>query len=507
MSRISKIKLKGGRGGVPFTRKSVVRPEVFAEDASQGEELALRIESVAPGGRGLARTAEGRVVFVDLGVPGQLVRAGVIRGKSGYLEARRLEVLERAADEAVPFCAHFGLCGGCVWQEIPYARQLELKRAHILESLTRLGGFQSGSLGEDEPDLELITPPVLPSPLLRHFRGKIELVFGENSGATAPLLGFRHLGGHGALDIAACPIADARLPELLNIVRAWAGESGLRAYSREAGAPGEVRDMSAILRFLVLRTSRATGDAAAELITAPAPQASRRIKDLGDRLLAALPWLKSFTHSVRREASAVALGEEILLSLGAPRLRESLAGFVYELSPAAFFQTNPAAAEILVAEAMRLLKPESGDTIWDLYSGVGTFSFPLAGSGARVLGLEANPAAVADARHNAELNKLPGCVFLDGDTRAVLRKSLPSAVARPTAVLADPPRAGLPPEVIAALIKLKPERILLVSCHLATLARDLGVFSKTYVPRAVQGVDLFPHSAHVETLCLLTRRA
>lgn len=509
MSRFSRIKLKGGHGGDrsrAAPRQAAARSETYAEDAFQGEELILRIESVAPGGRGLAHSAEGRVVFVDLGVPGQLVRAGVIRSKGGYLEARRLEVLERAPDEAEPFCAHFGVCGGCIWQEIPYARQLELKREHVLETLARLGGFRGEMPGEDTPDLKMITAQVFSSPLLHHFRGKVELVFGENSGSAGPLLGFRHLGGHEVVDVAACPIADARLPELLSVVRAWAGESGLTAYTQKAVTPAEGRDLSAVLRFLVLRTSRATGRAAVELITAPAPQAARRIKALGEKLLAGLPWLESFTHSVRREVSAVASGEELILSLGAPRLRESLAGFTYELSPNVFFQTNPAAAEILVSEALRLLRPEKGEVFWDLYSGVGAFSFPLAESGARVLGLEANPAAVADARYNAEQNNLPGCVFLAGDTRALLRKSLPAELARPKAVLADPPRAGLHPDVVAALIKLKPERILLVSCHLATLARDLAAFSKAYVPCAVQAVDLFPHSAHVETLCLLTRR-
>ncbi len=504
-----KIKFSGRRGrGTTLQRQTSFRRESTAEEAFQGEALSLRVESVAPGGKALARNADGRVVFVDLGVPGQEIRAGVIRSKSGYLEARRLEVLKRAPDEEEPFCEYFGRCGGCVWQEIPYALQLELKRAHILESLTRLGGLGEAAPGaEGREALESVTAPVLPSPLLRHFRGKIELVFGEGPGET-PLLGFRRLGGHEVVDIAACPIADARLPELLKLVKDWAKESGLRAYGQDAASVRGtgVRDQASVLRFLVLRTSRATGLAAAELITAPAPQAARRFKLLGEKLLSVLPWLESFTHSVRRDQSAVAFGEEILLSLGAPRLRENLAGFVYELSPAAFFQTNPAAAETLVGEAVRLLAPQKGEIIWDLYCGVGAFSFPLASSGAKVMGLEANSAAVADARHNAALNNLMDCVFLDGDAGALLRKSLPGGFARPDAVLADPPRAGLHPNVVAALLRLKPARILLVSCHLATLARDLGAFSKAYVPRAVQGVDLFPHSAHVETLCLLTRR-
>ncbi len=503
-----KIKFSGRRGGAANTpRQTQPRRESAAEEAFQGETLNLRIDSVAPGGKALARNADGRVVFVDLGVPGQELKAEVIRSKSGYLEARRLEVLKRAPYEEEPFCEYFGRCGGCVWQEIPYARQLELKRAHILENLTRIGGLREAAPGAAGPDLEAVTAPVLPSPLLRHFRGKIELVFGERPGEAAPRLGFRRLGGHEVVDVAVCPIADARLPELLNLVKAWAAESGLRAYRQEAasGGGGE-RDLSSVLRFLVLRTSRATGLAAAELITAPAPQAARRFKVLGEKLLSELPWLESFTHSVRREQSALAFGEEILLSLGAPRLRESLAGFAYELSPAAFFQTNPAAAESLVSEAVRLLAPQEGEVVWDLYCGVGAFSFPLAASGAKVVGLEANSAAVADARHNAALNNLADCVFLDGDAGTLLRKGLPGEFARPDAVLADPPRAGLHPNVVAALLRFKPARILLVSCHLATLARDLGALSKAYVPRAVQGIDLFPHSAHVETLCLLTRR-
>ena len=482
-----------------------------------GEIMDLNIEAVAPGGRALAHAPDGRVVFVDLGVPGQKVRAEIIRSKGGYLEARRREVLCPAAEQEAPFCPYFGICGGCIWQEMPYARQLETKRAHILESLARLGGVRGEALEE-------LTAPVLPSPEQRHFRGKVELAFGPGperpsggkkgalSGAAAPLLGFRHLGGHAVVDIAACPIADARLPELLDAVRSWAGESKLRAYTPATGGPAgnqagvQPRDISEVLRFLVVRTSRLSGRAAVELITAPALQAARRVRDLGETLLARLPWVESFTHSLRRADSDIAYGEEIVLSLGAPYLKEGMGGLSYELSPASFFQTNPAAAQALVGEAVRLLAPQARETIWDLYAGVGAFSLPLAARGARVTGLEANPAAVADARRNAEANSLENCLFVAGDVRALLCKPPAAVQARPDAVLADPPRAGLHPDVSAALVRLRPGRILLVSCHLATLARDLGVLSKAYELRAVQGVDMFPYSAHVETLCLLTLR-
>lgn len=530
MTRFAKTRPKQARGRnreVPVTDAArVFAGDCAAEEPYAGEIMDLAIETVAPGGRALAHAPDGRVVFVDLGLPGQQVRAEIIRSKSGYLEARRLEILSPAREQETPFCPHFGVCGGCIWQEMPYARQLKLKRAHILESLARLGGMRGAGDAEDIASLESITAPVLPSPELRHFRGKVELAFGQVSdhppvgtknvlaGGTAPLLGFRRLGGHGVVDIAACPIADARLPELLDLVRNWAGENKLRAYtpacqSRD-GEQSRERDISAMLRFLVARASRLTGEAAVELITAPAPQASRRIRELGEAILARLPWVASFTHSLRRADSDIAYGEEIALSLGEPYLKESLAGFIYELSPASFFQTNPAAAETLVSEAMRLLSPRPGEVIWDLYAGAGAFSLPLAASGARVTGLEANPAAVADARRNAEANtlahNLENCSFLSGDVRALLRKPFSNGQAKPDAVLADPPRAGLHADVAAALLKLRPGRILLVSCHMATLARDLGVLSKVYELRAIQGVDLFPYSAHVETLCLLALR-
>ena len=530
MTRFAKTRPKQARGRnreVPVTDAArVFAGDCAAEEPYAGKTMDLAIEKAAPGGRALAHAPDGRVVFVDLGLPGQQVRAEIIRSKSGYLEARRLEILSPAAEQEIPFCPHFGVCGGCIWQEMPYARQLKLKRAHILESLARLGGMRGAGDAEDFASLESITAPVLPSPELRHFRGKVELVFGPASGRSAssaksalagaesPLLGFRRLGGHEVVDIDACPIADARLPELLTVVRTWAGESKLRAY--DSGAQSQVqggiqsRDISSVLRFLVARTSRLTGRTAVELITAPAPQAARRIRELGEAILARLPWVASFTHSLRRADSDIAYGEEIALSLGEPYLKESLAGFIYELSPASFFQTNPAAAETLVSEAMRLLSPRPGEVIWDLYAGAGAFSLPLAASGARVTGLEANPAAVADARLNVEANtlahNLENCSFLSGDVRALLRKPFSNGQAKPDAVLADPPRAGLHADVAAALLKLRPGRILLVSCHMATLARDLGVLSKVYELRAIQGVDLFPYSAHVETLCLLALR-
>ena len=522
MPRFFKNKSKRARGR---SRESLAPAPYLPPDVEGakdmpdlGEVMDLSIESVTPGGKALARAVDGRVVFVDLGVTGQKVRAKIVRRKSGYLEARRTEVLSPAPDQETPFCAHFGECGGCIWQEIPYARQLELKRAHILESLTRLGQVREAAGPQGRAQLGAVVAAVLPSPVQRHFRGKIELVFGENAlqskksvkkplaAATPPLLGFRRLGSHEVVDIAVCPIADARLPELLAEVRSWAAGSGLRAYVPGTSGPGVERDISAMLRFLVLRISRLSGGAAVELITAPAPQAAKRIEELGEAVLARLPWVESFTHSVRRSEEAVAYGEEIMLHLGAPYLSESLGGFKYELSPASFFQVNPAAAEVLLAEAMRLLAPEPGERIWDLYAGVGTFSLPLAARGAKVTGLEANPTAVADARRNAANNNLDNCGFVDGDVRVFLRKQLLSGAVRPEAVVADPPRAGLHADVASGLLKLKPGRILLVSCHMATLARDLGVLSKGYDLQAVQGVDLFPHSAHVEVLCLLTAR-
>ncbi len=429
MARFSRTRPKSGRGRPPVPTPEQMQslqqeraPRPLYSDAP----LDLSIESVTPGGKALSHTADGQVVFVDLGVPGQEVRARVTRRKSGYLEAQRLEVLKPAPEQAAPFCEHFGVCGGCVWQEIPYARQLEFKRAHILESLGRLGRIDGVSGPGGGQDLEAITGSVLPSPEERHFRGKVELVFGQAQGPRVsspqghqgrpipPLLGFRRLGSHEVVDIAACPIADARLPELLSAVRDWAAGSGLRAYDQEAAGLGQERELSAVLRFLVVRTSRLTRRAAVELITAPAPQAARRVRELGEALLARLPWVESFTHSQRRASEPVAYGEEIVLSLGAPYLGEGLAGFKYDLSPASFFQTNPSAAEILVKEALRLLAPVEGETLWDLYAGVGAFSLPLAAVGARVTGLEANPAAVADARRNAEVNGLKKCVFLSG---------------------------------------------------------------------------------------------
>ena len=522
MTRFARNKSKRARERSREAPKFAPYPQLAAADAEEAffsdEIMDLSIESVTPGGKALARAADGRVVFVDLGMPGQKVRAKVIRQKSGYLEARRAEVLSPAPEQEAPFCVHFGKCGGCIWQEIPYARQLEFKRAHILEHLARLGRVQNAAGAQGLGLLKAVTAPVLPSPTQRHFRGKIELVFGEDAvrakgGAKKPLavgdpplLGFRQLGSHEVVDITSCPIADVRLPELLVEVRTWAAESGLRAYVARASAPEGERDISAVLRFLVLRVSRLTGCAAVELITAPAPQAAKRIRALGEALPERLPWVESFTHSVRRSEAPVAYGEEIMLHLGSPYLSEGLAGFKYELSPASFFQVNPAAAEVLLAEGMRLLAPKPDEVIWDLYAGAGAFSLPLAASGAKVTGLEANPAAVADARRNAANNNLKSCVFLEGDVRTLLRKQLLSGAARPDAVLADPPRAGLHADVAAGLLRLKPGRILLVSCHMATLARDLGILSKGYDLQAVQGVDLFPHSAHVEVLCLLGAR-
>ena len=444
----------------------------------KGSLIECEITGLALGGRGVARK-DGLVLFVERGLPGQRVQARVERVKKRFAEARVEQVLSPSSHEVPPFCPHFGTCGGCLFQDLDYAEQLAWKSRWVADSLARIGGVEAAALR-----------PILASPQTRAYRNKMEYAF-QGQGQDL-VLGLKERGGSRVIDITACGL---QVPEGMQLVAA------AREFCRNSRVPAWDGKGRGFWRHLVVRTS--PQGLLAHLITAHEPRNFKAAEALGRNLKEAVPGLTGFAHSSTGQRTALAAGEQGILALGQDHLLESLAGLSLKVSANAFFQTNAQAAELLCAEVSDLAGLSGAEVVYDLYCGVGGLALALAAKAARVYGFEVSEEAVADARENARRNGLDHCEFKAGKVGPKLARGLP----KPEVVVCDPPRAGLDDGAMALLQDLTPERIVAVSCDPATLARDVGRLNPLYELVSARPVDLFPHTAHVETVALLRRRA
>ncbi|MDO9084044.1 MAG: 23S rRNA (uracil(1939)-C(5))-methyltransferase RlmD [Humidesulfovibrio sp.] len=508
---------KGGQGKRADSRPArPTRPPRPAHRTSQGAAsplvgklVELDIDTLALGGAGVARMPEtvegvdefsgaGMAIFVEGALPGSRVRARLTAVHRRHAEAVAVEVLCPSPEAVTPFCPHFGVCGGCTLQHLAPASQLAWKQRQILDALKRIGKV--------EPRTVL---PAVAAPLSQRFRNKMEFAFqgttGGQGGGEGLRLGLYEAGLPGqtgtgrVFDLKTCPIFPEAGEEIVHAVRAACKKAGLTAYDRARG--------QGFLRHLVLRHSVHQDAFLAQLITSPATEAQgRAVQTLGEELLARFPRLTGFAHSERGRADGLSQAERTRLTLGSAVLIEALENVQYSISADAFFQTCTLGAGALYAALRELADLAPADTVYDFYCGGGGIALFLAASASRVLGLEMNASAVADAEANAELGGITNCRFvradLSGQTPVPTR--LPEGFEHPDVAVVDPPREGLDAGLVAWLIHKPLPRLVYVSCNPATLARDAGLLSAAYELSAVQAVDLFPHTAHAECLALFT---
>ena len=489
-----------------------------------GKLVELDITALALGGAGVGRMPEtiaaadggvedsacaGMAVFVAGALPGSRVRARLTQVHRCHAEGLVAEVLSPSPEAVAPFCPHFGLCGGCSLQHLAPESQLAWKQRQIVEALARIGKV--------EPTRVL--PPVA-APSSQRFRKNMEFAFQATTGGQAApggqgealRLGLYEAATPGQLsgktnvgrvfDLAACPIFPQTGEDIVAAVRAGCKKARLTAYDRAS--------REGFLRHLVLRHSVHQDAFLAQLITAPATEGQgRAVQALGQELLDRFPQLTGFVHSERGSADGLSQAERTRLTLGAPVLIEALEGARYAISPDAFFQTCTKGAEALYAALRTLADLAPTDTVYDLYCGGGGIALFLAGSCGRVLGLEQNPSAIADAEANAKLNGTKNCRFLRADLsgQEPIPLRLPEDYETCAVAVVDPPREGLDAGLVQWLVAKPLPRLVYVSCNPATLARDAGLLSAAYKLAAVQAVDLFPHTAHAECLALFTPKS
>ncbi|MEM5786866.1 MAG: 23S rRNA (uracil(1939)-C(5))-methyltransferase RlmD [Syntrophobacteraceae bacterium] len=468
------------------------------EKLSKGTEIELQVEKLAFGGKGVARLG-GFVVFLDRAVPGQIVRALIIKKKKNYAEARVTGVISESPHYVEARCPHFGVCGGCSWQNISYDTQLYWKRMHVLESLSHIAGVSEAEVG-----------PIVASPQEYYYRNKMEFTFsskrwlppeefqaGEYTSDDLFGLGL-HVRGFfdKVFNVRECYLQSPAAVEILKVVREIAANSGLPAYS--------IRGNEGFWRFLVVRETKRTGQRLVHLITASNPDAERIVDSLAAELVEKFPDTTTLIHSISDKKSQVATGDFSRVLFGPGFIEEKLGELRFRISAHSFFQTNTLGTEMLYETAARFGSFDGSENVWDLYCGTGSIGIYIASRVKNVIGIEVVEEAINDAFENCRINGVDNCTFLAGDLKDVIKKA--SEAGRPDVVITDPPRAGIHPKVIKALLEIAPKRIVAVSCNPASLARDLTSLLDTYEIKGIQPFDLFPHTPHLECVIRLDRR-
>jgi 23S rRNA (uracil1939-C5)-methyltransferase len=442
---------------------------------ARGQTLELTVDSLAFGGAGVARL-DGYVVFVQGAVPGDRVRALVGKSKRAYAEARAVEIVEPSGERVAPVAAH----PGAPWQVLPYERQLEVKHALVEDALRRIGQLK-----------EFILEPIIPAAEKWRYRNKLEYSFGSDASGRL-VCGFHAPGRWDEIvEVDDCLLASPANNAARERVVRWCREQELQPYDRRTG--------TGLLRNLVVREGRRTGQLQVRLITAPADLDRERLADAADPLDGLL-WTR-----IEGVAETTQGGETELL-LGAHRLEEEIGGMRMQISPEAFFQTNTEMAEQLYGVAIEYGALRGFERVHDLYCGIGTIALLLAPRVAEVWGLELVEEAIADAIANARLNEIDNAHFFAGDIRLVMRE-LVAKTGTPDVVVVDPPRAGLSHKVVRRIIDGGPRRILYVSCNPTTLAPNAAQLVEAgYELRRVRPVDMFPQTPHIECVAVLERK-
>ena len=454
----------------------------MAAPVARDQELELHIDSLAYGGNGVARL-NGFVVFVRRGLPGDTVRARVTKVKRSHAEAIAVEVVEPGAQRVDAPCAHYPACGGCRFQDLAYDAQLEAKQEQVREALRRIGGIA-------EPPVEQIVP----AESQFFYRNKLEYSF--TATPVGPALGFHRAGRWDeVLEIEKCWLTTDLGNAIRGAVRDWARGERLEPYDQA--------EHTGYLRHLVVREGRNTGQVLVQLVTAAGERFDR---DEFVEVLRRFPEVRSI-HWAVNETPAEVTNLPTTLLWGEEAIEEQLCGLRFRVRPNAFLQTNTAMAERLYGIAGEFAALTGGETVYDLYCGIGTIGLSLASRALTVWGVDVSEESVACALENADLNEISNAAFFAGETADAVAE-LHDRAGDPDVIVVDPPRAGLSNKAVRRLGRLEAPRIVYVSCNPTTLAGNVKELASSwgYTFERVRPVDMFPHTPHVESVSLLDKR-
>lgn len=453
----------------------------------------ITVEKVAAEGRALAHLEDGTVVFVDFAVPGDIVDIRVLKKKKNYMEGRIERMISPSEKRLQPFCEHFGVCGGCRWQPLPYDMQLEAKRRQVYDQLVRIGHL-------DVPEIL----PVIGSERTTFYRNKLEFSFsekrwildGEDPEALSPALrcglGF-HVGKFfdKVLDIKKCWLQAEPSNSIRLFIKSYALENNLPFYN--------IRENSGFLRNIFIRTTEDGQVMVIVCFAYDSPAVASLLKALKERF----PGITSLYYIINGKLNDSVSDQECILFCGEEAIYETMEGLRFKIGPKSFFQTNSPQAYRLYSVAREFAALTGDETVYDLYTGTGTIAQFVSSNCSRVIGIEYVPEAISDARINAAMNGITNCDFFAGDMKDVLTDSFIRDHGAPDVMIVDPPRAGMHPDVVKVILNASPKRIVYVSCNPASQARDLAMMADRYRITAVQPVDMFPHTQHIENVCKL----
>lgn len=506
----------------------------------------LEITAVAAEGKAVGHH-DGVVVFVPGAVPGDVVDVRVRSRRRRFIEATVLRWVKRSEVRAEPFCEHFGVCGGCSWQNLPYDEQLRFKRRQVADQLTRIGHIELPN------EAEAGIRPTIGSAKTTFYRNKLEFTFSpkrwltrremEEGTAGCGEENNRFFGGvvtrgeptegepTGTVqdvqprpaDLETCPphsdhgksALGFHIPgmfdKILDIRRCWlqpepsnAIRLEIKRFCIERGWPFyDIRAHEGFMRNVVIRTA-STGEVM--VIVVFAENDPRRIEDLMAHLAAQFPEITSLMYIVNTKFNDSLGDQQAVLWGGRDHIFEEMEGLRFKIGPKSFYQTNPEQACELYRVARDFAGLTGSETVYDLYTGTGTIANFVARQAAKVVGIEYVPEAIEDARVNSALNGIDNTVFYAGDMRRVLTDEFIAANGRPDVMILDPPRAGVDAPVVEVILRASPQTIVYVSCNPATQARDIALMDAAYRVEAVQPVDMFPHTHHVENVVKLIKR-
>lgn len=453
----------------------------------------VKIEAVAAEGKSLAHV-DGTVVFVEFAVPGDIVNVKVTKKKKNYMEGFILEIVKPSEDRLQPFCEHFGICGGCRWQPLPYDMQLKAKQQQVWDQLVRIGHLEI-------PDIS----PILPSDKTKYYRNKLEFTFSNkrwiyNNEDPDSLtdeerlgLGF-HVGKFfdKVLDIKHCSLQPEPSNEIRLFIREYAISHNLEFYN--------IRENTGFLRNIIVRNNQ-VGDVMLTVCFAYDDQ--DKIVPMLDAIAAEFPQIKSLHYVINEKLNDSISDLDCILYKGEDAIWETMGKLKFKIGPKSFYQTNSEQAYKLYSVAKEFAALTGNEVVYDLYTGTGTIAQFISDKASKVIGIEYVKEAIEDARINAEANGITNCTFFDGDMKDILTADFIKEHGKPEVMIIDPPRAGMHPDVVKVIMEAAPERIVYVSCNPASQARDLAMMSPMYEITAVQPVDMFPHTMHVENVCAL----
>jgi 23S rRNA (uracil1939-C5)-methyltransferase len=489
----------------------------------------IEITDISTEGKGIGRiirksqdpsVGETKIVcFVDFAIPGDVVDVQITLKKKNYMEGKVIQYVKYSDKRTEPVCKHFGTCGGCKWQNMKYEAQLFFKEKYVTDALTRIGRLTPNPFPTGEGSSFL---PIIPSKKYFHYRNKLEFTFsnkkwltkedfqtlniGEDLGSAAYGLGF-HIPKlfDKVLDITECHLQEEPSNSIRLEVRKFAIDNKLTFF--------DIRRQNGFLRNLIIR-STSTGQWMVVVVF------FYEDKELREKLLKHLsvtfPQITSLQYVINPKKNDSIFDQEVIPFSGEEYITEEMParpdgrsggeGLKFRISPKSFFQTNSLQAHELYKVTRDFAGLKGTEVVYDLYTGTGTIANFVAGKAKKVVGIEYIPVAIEDAKVNSQINNISNTEFFAGDIKDMLTNEFVAARGKPDVIITDPPRAGMHEDVVKKMLELSPEKIIYVSCNPATQARDIALMSEKYFVEKVQPVDMFPHTAHVESVAKLIRK-